>query len=147
MAWWTPKKNHNLHSAEVKYGPEAFALTCLALELANSDDNFDTLEQERLSLDLTYHFDLTISEVEELVEAAREHQARSVETYGYTKKLRDSLDHEELVVVVETLWRLAFADGNLDSEEFAFMRKIPAALGVENYISEAAKRRAIEALS
>ena len=86
------------------------------------------------------------AEVTALIEAAEAYQQNAVETYGLTRKLRDGLDAAQRVVVIETLWRLAYADGVLDAEEFAFMRTVPAALGIENHVSEAAKRRALSAL-
>ena len=147
MNWWTlTNKQKAPHPAEQRYGAEAFALACLALELAKADEEFDAAEQARLTQDLRHHFDLSAQEAAELIAAAEAHQAQSVETYGLTRTLRESLDEEQRVVVIETLWRLAYADGVLDSEEFAFMRTVPSALGVENHISEAAKRRAIAAL-
>lgn len=155
MPWWSIVKQDTLNEAnnqadngaEAQFGREAFALTCLALELAMADDSFDSREQGRLRADLAHHFDLSEPEVSALIAAAQAHQARSVEAYSLTRKLRESLSEEERVVVIETLWRLAYADGVLDGEEFAFMRRLPAALGIENYISEAARRRAMSALS
>ncbi len=147
MPWWTPKPDRTPDPAETKFGPEAFALTCLALELAKSDESLDAVERARLASDLAHHFDLSPSDVDELMAAGEAHQAQSVQTYGYTKALRDTLDEDQRVTVIETLWRLAFADGVLDAQEYAFMRTVPAALGVENHLSEAAKRRARAALS
>lgn len=146
MAWWHVGKPKAKDPAEEKYGAEAFALTCLALELAKADDHFDESEHARLRDDLAHHFDLSADEVAELMTAGEAYQAQSVETYGLTRTLREGLSQEERIVVIETLWRLAYADGVLDAEEFAFMRTIPAALGVENHLSEAAKRRALDAL-
>ena len=146
MPWWSVTKSDNLGDAENRFGTEAFALTCLALELAKADDDFDIQERSRLSADLAHHFDLNDEEVGALMDAAEAYQRQSVETYSFTRKLRESLDIDDRVVVIETLWRLAYANAVLDAEEFAFMRTIPSALGVDNHISETAKRRALNAL-
>ena len=150
MPWWNVsqdgKAKQTANAAQQKFGEEAFALTCLALELAKSDDDYSGDEMRRLSADLAHHFDLGEAEVEELLAAAEAHQAQSVETYAFTRTLRQNLSVEEREVVVETLWRLAYADGVLDGEEFAFMRTVPAALGVEPQVSAAAQRRAMAAL-
>ena len=143
MPWWSLAQQDTVSAVEEKFGVEAFALTCLALELAKADDDFDFQEQARLRDDLAHHFDLGGGQVEELLAAAEAHQSQSVETYSFTRKLRETLGQEERLVVIETLWRLAYADGVLDAEEFAFMRTVPAALGVENHLSEAARRRAL----
>ena len=146
MPWWNSHKDKADPSAQQRFGAEAFALTCLALELAKADDNFDAQEQVRLRNDLAHHFDLDESEVEALIKAAEVHQSQLVETYSLTRTLRETLDEEQRVVVIETLWRLAYADAHLDGQELAFMRTIPAALGIKNHVSEAAKRRALAAL-
>lgn len=153
MAWWSnvlyvdqPKRDAVAEAAEEKFGAEALALTCLAVELARSDEDFDASERERLSADLSHHFDLSAEAAEELIVAAEEVQGKSVENFGFIRKLREGLDAEQRITVIETLWRLAYADGVLDGAEFSFMRTIPAALGVENHVSEAAKRRAMAAL-
>ena len=121
-------------------------MTCLALELAKADDDFASSERTRLEGDLAHHFDLSPNQVAELVAAAEAFQSQSVETFAFTKALREGLDEEGRVSVIETLWRIAYADGVLEGQEFAFMRTIPAALGIENHVSEAAKRRALTAL-
>lgn len=150
MAWWSARPDGagkaGTTAATQKFGEEAFALTCLALELAKSDDDYSGDEMRRLSSDLAHHFDLSDREVEELLSAAETHQAQAVETYAFTRTLRQNLTLEDREVVVETLWRLAYADGVLDGEEFAFMRTVPAALGVEPQVSAAARRRAMVAL-
>ena len=144
--WWSKAKQAAFPKAAEPYGEEAFALTCLALELAKADDDFADSERERLEGDLAHHFDLDAGEVAKLMTAAEEFQSQAVETFSFTKALRESLDEEGRVAVIETLWRIAYADGVLDGAEFAFMRTIPSALGIENHVSEAAKRRAISAL-
>jgi len=147
MPWWAAAKKAQGAEAQAEFGAEAFALACLALELAKADDDFDACELARLRDDLKHHFDFDDGQTDALISAAEAHQAQSVESYGLTRTLRESLSQEDRVVVIETLWRLAYADGVLDQEEFAFMRTVPAALGVENHVSEAAKRRAMAALN
>ena len=144
--WWTKTKQPSFPKAAEAYGAEAFALTCLALELAKADEDFSAAEHSRLTADLAHHFDLSQTEVADLMQAAEAYQSQSVETFTFTRALRENLDREARHAVLETLWRLAYADGVLDGEEFAFMRTVPAALGIENHHSEAAKRRALDAL-
>ena len=153
MAWWShvlhinqPKRDAVAQAAEKKFGSEALALTCLAVELAKSDEDFDVAERNRLLADLSHHFDLDSAAAEELIAVAEAVQDQSVENFSFISKLREGLDAEQRVTVIETLWRLAYADGVLDGAEFSFMRTIPAAFGVENHLSEAAKRRAMTAL-
>ncbi len=153
MPWWSnilpsnpSAQEASAKAAEARFGAEALALTCLAVELAKSDEDFDGQERQRLSADLSHHFDLSAAAAEELILAAEAIQGHSVENFSFIRKLREGLDAEQRVTVIETLWRLAYADGVLDGAEFSFMRTIPAALGVENHVSEAAKRRAMAAL-
>ena len=85
--WWTKTKEASFPKAAEPYGAEAFALTCLALELAKADEDFAETERARLAADLAHHFDLSDGEVQDLMAAAEAYQAQSVETFTFTKAL------------------------------------------------------------
>ena len=53
------------------------------------------------------------------------------------------MNHEERIKVVEMLWRVVLADGNIDDYESNLMRKISSLLHVSSFETAEAKKRAM----
>ena len=120
----------------------AFATAALMVEAARMDDDFSAEERRRIVALLAGHFDLAAAAAEALVDRVAEAVEESVEFYGWTRELKDRLDHEERIGVVEMLWEIVYADAALHAMEANLMRRLAGLLYVTDRDSGLARRRA-----
>lgn len=103
---------------------QQIAASVLLLEMAHADNNHDPAEYDEIRRQLKAHFGLSDGEVEELIAAAAPKARASVSLYEYLKILNEGLDMEEKREVLEMLWRVAYADNELDAHEEHLLRDL-----------------------
>ena len=123
------------------------AAAVLLVEVMRSDADLAQSEQDSVLAVLQRHFALSRADSVELL--ARAHQM-AVDAYDYqrfTAQLNQALDLPEKVQLLEYLWQVAYADGQLAAHEQHVMRKIADLLyiGHGDYIN--AKMRAKAAVA
>lgn len=119
------------------------AAAALLVEAARMDDRVDEHERARILELLRWRFGLDEAEAELLVEAALKETARSAQWHGYAEVIRAKFDEAERVRLVELLWDVAYADGELHDLEASLMRRIAGLLYVTDRDSGAARKRAM----
>ncbi len=99
-------------------------LAVLMLEVAKSDFDESDYEIQTMATWLESQ-DLGLNQrgIIQLLESAREEQARSAGLFEYTRRACERMSMEERVQLVEQLWRIAYADGIIDKYEEAAIRK------------------------
>ncbi len=100
----------------------AAAVLLLAVERADFDKN--PREREIIRRDLARHFQLAPGELEALLERAESETGEAVSFYEYVRQLNDSLDVQSKNEIFRTLWRVAYADGELDPYEEQLLRRL-----------------------
>ncbi|WP_158583357.1 TerB family tellurite resistance protein [Salinisphaera sp. Q1T1-3] len=103
---------------------QRIAAAVLLLEMAHADNNHDAAEYDEIRRQLKTHFGLTDGEVEELIVAAAPEAESAVSLYQYLKTLNEGLDEHEKREVLEMLWRVAYADDELDAQEEVLLREL-----------------------
>ena len=100
------------------------ACSALLIEVAYADKNFDESEINSLkeSLKETYNIDEEI--IHELISDAKKTVDESTSLYEYTRVVNDEFDYSDKLELLSRIWKLAFADGNLDKYEDHLIRKI-----------------------
>lgn len=122
-----------------------YATATLLVELARADFEFSARESEHIQALLRGHFQLSPSEVAELI-AAVEHDAdKNVCLFESTRLMNEGLSQAEKEQIVELLWRVAFGDSVLDKYEEHFVRRVADLLYVSHGRFIRAKHRAAEA--
>ena len=79
------------------------------------------------------------------LEEARRHAAESVSLFDFTSVLHRQLDAAQKREVIELLWSVAFADGEIDPQEEYLVRKVARLLHVADADFIAAKQHARKA--
>jgi len=118
------------------------AAASLMVELARADMVTDDLELMRISKNLQALFNLSQDEINAILEDAHICADDSTSTYEFTKVIADNFDAEQRIRLVEALWKVAFADGQLDKYEEHFVRKVSDLLYVSHSDFMKAKHRA-----
>ena len=103
---------------------QRIAAAVLMLEMAHADNNHDPQEYDEIRRQLRTHFGLDDAEVEELMAAAAPEADAAVSLYQYLKTLNDGLAEAEKREVLEMLWRVAYADDELDAHEEHLLREL-----------------------
>ncbi len=122
------------------------AAAALLVEAAQLDGHMDEAEQARIRAVLAGHFGLGADETARLVAEAREAVEQSVELHGFTKVVKDNFDADQRVRMIEMLWEVAFADGQLHDYEANLVRRVAGLLYVPDQESGAARKRALARL-
>ena len=100
------------------------ACSALLIEVAYADKIFDESEIASLkeSLKETYNLDNKI--IDELISDAKKTVDDSTSLYEYTRVVNDEFTYSDKLELLSRIWKLAFADGNLDKYEDYLIRKI-----------------------
>jgi len=117
------------------------AVAALLVEAACRDDSFDEQERELIESLISEKYDLSKEQTHELVEAAHAAQQDSGHLYGFTRNMVKAMEYEERVHLIEMLWDVAFADGELDPPEDAMIRRVAGLIYVSDKDRGAARRK------
>lgn len=122
------------------------AAAALLVEAAVLDGHFESVERDAIALGLNRHFGLDEQEIVVLIEKAEQAVAESVELYGFTRTIKDRLEPEERVAILEMLWQVAYADGSLHDYEAGLVRRVAGLLYVSDKESGEARQRVLSRL-
>lgn len=115
----------------------------LLVEAALLDGHFHDAERARIAALLTTRFELSRDAADSLIASAEAAAAENVEIYTITRTVRDHFDQAERVRMIEMLWEVAYADGELDDYESNMMRRVTGLLYVTDQESGAARKRVL----
>ena len=101
-------------------------LTCAALlvEVMNSDHELDEREHQEFMAVLQQSYNIAESDLEELIQLAKDEAFEATSLYEFTKLINDSYDYEQKIELIENMWRIAFSDKRLDKYEDHLIRKV-----------------------
>jgi uncharacterized tellurite resistance protein B-like protein len=119
------------------------ATAALLVEMARQDDVVYEVEREAAAKALCEHFGLSMDEVAGLYALAEEEASEATDYYQFTSLLKDRLNHAQKEQVVELLWRVAAADGDIDHYEEHMVRRIAELLYLPHSSFIRAKRRVL----
>jgi uncharacterized tellurite resistance protein B-like protein len=119
----------------------------LLVEAAILDGHFHDDERARIETLLADRFELDMSEVSTIIEAAEAAADERVELFTITQTVRAHFDAKERIEMIEMLWEVVYADGKLDDYESNLMRRATGLLYVTDRDSSAARKRVIKRLN
>ncbi|RDD62312.1 TerB family tellurite resistance protein [Ferruginivarius sediminum] len=122
------------------------AVAVLLVEAAHMDSEFHSDERSSIVDLLARRFELDAAAAEKLVDKAAATVADSAELYGFTRVVKDSFTHEDRVEMMEMLWEVAYADGELHDYEANLMRRVAGLIYVSDRESGEARKRALSRL-
>ncbi len=133
----------NAAASAPRRGPEAarLAMAALMVRVARSDEGYSDTERARIDGLLAAHYGLDATTAAELRREGERSESVARDTVQFTRVIKEDVPYEERVGVVETLWRVAIADG-IDADERGVMRLVANLLGVSDQESALARQRA-----
>jgi uncharacterized tellurite resistance protein B-like protein len=118
------------------------ASAVLLVEVMRSDAQMAAGERDAVLAALRERFDLADDELARLVELAEQASRQAHDFHSFTSRINEGFDFPQKVRMIETLWRVAYADGHLSAHEGHLIRKIADLLHVPHGAYISAKMRA-----
>ena len=124
----------------------ATATALLLAEAASLDGDFDEGEAAAIGNLLTDRFGLTPEEAMSIVDQARAKADGHLELYGLTRTIKSHLEPDQRIAIMEMLWEVAYADGELHDFEAIMARRVAGLLHVPDRDSGTARKRVLARL-
>lgn len=118
------------------------AACALLLELAYADDDFADEERRHLENVIQRHFDADPETARELIALANEQRQQAVDLFQFTSLIAREYDDAQKMVLLEAMWGMVFADGEVAKHEQSLMRRVSSLLDVRPGFLAQARRRA-----
>ena len=120
----------------------ARAVAALLVEAATADGNIDEIEYAHIHHMLVTQLDLSEDDAEAMLgESVALHDDR-IEIHSLTRQIRHDTDTEDRSIILEMVWMVVLADGNLEAHESQLMRRLAGLLFVDDVESGMAAKRA-----
>jgi len=108
------------------------ATAVLMVDVALVDSSFDETEFDRMLDLIKRQFGLGTQEAADLINAANAKADEQVSVHDLTAFLNERLSDDEKARVVQSLWSIAYSDGQLDKYENSLVLKVSNLLGVSS---------------
>ncbi|MDG2242695.1 MAG: TerB family tellurite resistance protein [Rhodospirillaceae bacterium] len=122
------------------------AAAALLVEAAMADGTFDEQERAQVKDVLVHLFSLPEDNLDGIITDAEEAVAKSNQLYGFARTVRDNLDYDGRVELMQMLWEVVYSDGQLDDFEANLVRRVSGLLYVTDQDSGRARKAALEQL-
>ncbi|MFK8048071.1 MAG: TerB family tellurite resistance protein [Halioglobus sp.] len=100
------------------------AAAALLIETARADFTQDAAEEAALKNLLCGVLSVEHSRIDELFERATQKVDEATSLYEFTREINDHYSAAQKLRVIEAMWRVAYADGNLDKYEEHLIRQV-----------------------
>jgi uncharacterized tellurite resistance protein B-like protein len=132
--------------APSRFRDEQAAAAALMVEAARLDGAFTNRERQKIGTLLTQRFALPPHLAEQLLDRAERTATESVAWQGFTRAIKDALEPEQRIGIIEMLWEVAYADGELHDYEASLLRRVAGLLYVDDKTSGEARLRVMARL-
>lgn len=136
--------NNNSNTEATPERSLELAASALLVEAAVMDGNFDGDELNVISTLIRERFSLSPDEASELIDEATSEVENAVELYGFARTVKDNMEHDERVEIIEMLWKVVLADGHVDDFESNLIRRVAGLIYVSDRESGDARKRALD---
>jgi uncharacterized tellurite resistance protein B-like protein len=120
------------------------AVAVLLIETARMDATFGVEERKQIERILADRFSLSDDALSALMANAEKTVADTTQYFPFTHHINQEMSPEEKCEVIEMLWRVAYADGELDPHEDALIRQLAGLIHVTDRERAFARQRALQ---
>ncbi|WP_372965628.1 TerB family tellurite resistance protein [Marinobacter sp.] len=125
----------------------AVAATALMVQLSRVDSHQDENELETILDCAIQAHQITREEAKDILADAQAHAEDATSLYEFTGQINDHFDQIQKQALLESMWRVAFADGRIDKYEEHLIRRIADLLHLNHREFMQARHRAEEPAS
>ncbi len=120
----------------------AVAATALMVQLSRADHNEDERELQTIVDCAVKAHQVTRDEAEAILQDALNHADDATSMYEFTGQINEHLDQDAKQSLLESIWRVAFADGRIDKYEEHLIRRMADLLHLNHREYMQARHRA-----
>jgi uncharacterized tellurite resistance protein B-like protein len=120
------------HPAHFAHDDYRLAAAALLVHAAAIYGDLTDAERDKLHAVIRQQFELDGATTDELVAEATEAEHEAIDLYHFTSLINRSLDEEGRRRVVEMMWEIAYADGDVDEFERNLIWRAADLLGVSS---------------
>lgn len=113
----------------------------LLIHIVSVDGIVADSERTQLRTILQRHYELSDEDTTELIEEARKRDLEAVDLYGFTSVLKRRLNLDERRKIVEMMWEIVYADGQVHEFEDNTVWRVTELLGIPASDRLALRRR------
>jgi len=118
------------------------ASAVLLLDVAQADHDYSEQEKEKIQQAVASKFSLTDDDITELMGLAKTKSHEAIDYHQFTSLLNKEFTNKQKIRLIELMWQVAYADGELDPYEDHFIRKISELLYLRHSELLSARERA-----
>ncbi|MCP4682996.1 MAG: TerB family tellurite resistance protein [Desulfobacterales bacterium] len=118
------KESNDIDQQDTSFHDIRVATCALLVEMSNIDGEFSESERDSIISILKKDFDLSDEHASELLQSSNEELAGSVDLWPFTNLINQKFSLDEKLRVIETVWKVAYADGKLDKHEDYLVHKL-----------------------
>jgi len=122
------------------------ASAVLLLEVAQADRHYSKQEKKRIHKAIADNYSLSKENIKSLMELADAKSEEATDYHQFTSLLNKKFSLGQKIHLIELMWQVAFADGELDIHEDHFIRKIAELLYLRHSEMLSARERAQKSL-
>ncbi len=119
------------------------AAAALLVEAAHLDESYDEVERRAVVSLLKQEFELGDEECDTLIEQAEAAQHEATDLYRFIRKFDSNFGHAERLRLIEMLWRVVYADGELHPYESNLIQRICGMLHITDRERAEARQRVL----
>jgi len=123
------------------------ATAVLLVEVMRADPAIEVVERNAVVTALRQKFALDDAELTQLLARAEQTASSASDYHAFTSILNDHFTQAQKILIVESMWQVAYADAQLDANENHLISKIAGLLHVTHGEYIGAKMRAKETSS
>ena len=120
----------------------ARTVAALLVEASMADGDIDEIEYAHIRHMLVTQLDLSAEDAEAMLDASVASHEDRIEIHSLTRHIRNDTDASDRSVILEMVWMVVLADGDLDEHESQLMRRLAGLLFVDDVESGLAAQRA-----
>jgi uncharacterized tellurite resistance protein B-like protein len=117
------------------------ALGALLVRLARVDGSYDADEIAQIDAVLMQRYGLVDFEAADLRAECEAVEAEAPDTVRFTKAIKDAVEYDDRIGVIEAMWSVVLVDGVRDKHEDAMLRLVAPLLGITDQDSHKARQR------
>ena len=121
----------------------AVAAIALLIEAAVMDGDFDDQERRVIANLISGHFGLGSDETQALIDTGEKAAEQSNQLFAFASVIKQGFEVEDRIEMIEMLWDVACADGEVHDYEANLVRRVSGLIHVSDRESGQARKRAM----
>ncbi len=119
------------------------AAAVLMVHVIAADGKITDEEEAKLNQVLRDHYAVSEEEARALAENAKQAQSESIDLYSFTTILKSEMEESERLALVEDLWEMVYADGEVHEFEDNIVWRVAELIGILRHERLALKQRVL----